>query len=120
MVFFSLFLNKNPVQLFYTPSNEAMFSCWVKARSVINFLVNLGRFYINSKNIKSGEVKKCLNSCTFNLCFLIKGTQLQIRIAKKPQETSKLWSYIYSNVKGSFSILGKDYLEGIWGQPSKL
>lgn len=93
-----------------------MFSCHVKASSVINFLVKLERFYINSKNIKGGEVKKCLDSCTFDLWFLIKGTPLHIRIVKKTEETSKLRSSIYSNMKCSFSVLGKDYLEGIYGK----
>lgn len=57
-----------------------------KARSVINVLVNLERFY-EFKIIKVGsELKKCAYSCAFDLWFLSKGTQLRIRIAKNPKK----------------------------------
>lgn len=59
---------------------------------------------MNSKLLK---VESLRSVQTLDLWFLSQGTQLQIRIAKKPQETSKLCSSVYSDVKGSFSVLGK-------------
>lgn len=79
-----------------------MFSSHVIARSVINFLINLGGFYANSKILKVGRLKSVRVLYFWSLVSHERHTIADKNCKKNTQETSNLWSSIYSNMKCSF------------------